>query len=422
VDPSGLGDIGDMESHASLLLARSEDPGDLAGLTDFSGLTNSPRIALACEMFLGQPPPPDTEGDEAWWVVRRMRELCAAKGTLVPADKVARLLTRRVKMFRANDCGLPSGRYGAYVPQSGAPAAELPYRWADFAGRAPEFAQPCVGAFLYVEAQGRAGQSLGSGWMMTRAVADLGRVPFPFQDQDSEHGGLSDFRAAPRGEFVSARAGYRGGAGLYLGKAPLWIARKSLLGSDGYLSASFGTSALPRCTADEAAGRATVETACELAPEAPFLFPIDARGTWTRQVLSTADARFAPTRARSDAERRNREDTVITAMGQLRRFFKAAERPASVTNVEGAAEKLSAMWHSLQTYRAFPESERLHQLQVVPLTDETVVLIPAQGYMPLGALDPSLVERLGDSLDALQRLDAAPAGAFETFDLERQGQ
>jgi hypothetical protein len=215
-----------------------------------------------------------------------LRSLCTARGTAVSAWRAADVKTRGVKLVRAQECGLPSGAYGAYH-RDPSDRGDFRYDWPDYSSRDPSLAQPCIGAFVDAEARDEQGVPMGRWWMFVKAVADFDRVAFPYQERDPDFGSLASQDGVPRGEFVISRWQYGDGVGAYLGKTPIWLlCRLQLDAVDGPFSRpEFFASKLAACDRQ-------AKPPCILPKQPAFFFPMTDDAVWVRAAIDTSDPRW----------------------------------------------------------------------------------------------------------------------------------
>ena len=396
---------------ASLVLGKA-DAESLLHLTDFSSPEGHARIAAACEHYLASISEPEAEP---------LRQLCAGLGKVVPANQVVDFKVDGVKLFRADECALPSMAYGAFAGAShDQPANALAFTWPNYLSRDPKVWQPCVGAFVHARAKGDAGADLGDGWLMVKAVPDLAKVPFPVLEHDPVYGEVSGANGAPRGEFVATRQLFEGGASLYLGASPLWLLAGDDIASGDYdrIAGPLGARDAPPCDLTQAAPAVP----CVLAPQAPFVFP-SSSALWTRQVIDTT----RPGHAFGEALRNpNEQYWSASGSGLFWAWFDALEYVNSLdltdqTNLAARVEGLSAMFHGFRLYHGRdPELPRL-RVEVVPLSNDYYLAVPDQGYVQLGTPTPAFLEELL-ALDVAKAFDAAKPVCekepFAVYDLE----
>jgi len=381
-----------LREYASLVLA-GDEPASLLRLTDFApGATG--RYAAACDAFLAA-----AEGID----VAPLQRLCSSLGTLVRTRQVTDLKVDAIRLVRGKECALPSLAYGALPDDDTTP---LDFTWPSFAARPAGVQQPCVGAFLHVQARGN------RGWLFPKAAADLAMVPFPYVERDPVHGSTGGPDGAPRGEYVTTRQIFESGTSIYLGTSPMWLLPRDLIGKPlAQIAPHFDESA-PACDLSQAAPR----TPCILPPQRPFLFPTLARSLWLRQTLDATHPQFKP-RAQLDrnpAELLGGEVTLGRMLRETFLLFARVTFDESPAELSAIAERLSAIFHVLRLYQGRADVARL-QIAVAELGNDYVLAIPDQGYLQIGTPTPELYQRLTTTdLDAALDL-VEPNCAAEAF-------
>lgn len=376
------GDEAALRGGGALILA-ADDPEQLYAMTDFSGGGARARIAQACMMYLAQPYR-DRRGLAA-------DDACRALGEVVPYAEVQSVLVDDARLLSARDCGLPSAIFGEYSPGT---RGRWHYAWPDYSQRDERYAEPCVASFLKLRVT-RVGGAVSEGWVPEKAVADYTRFEFPHSWSDPENSALPDRRGVNRPAYLSTRLSFQDGVGLYLGNSPLWVVTLEQL--IGMLTDTSG-SALARFLVGPTAGCDDTDPAasapCRLGRQQPFTFPNLDLGLWVIDALDSGHADYDATDLGGNPVEFGGtypSDSFMTAWDDTIAFFKY--RASSTRDWRGAAEQLGAMWHSLSNHNKNAERYRM---AIVPLdpAQQTLLLVPDQGYFQLGAPTADFAARL----------------------------
>ena len=394
-----------LRNAASLIMADGQTS-KLVRLTDFSTPAGSPRFSAMCEHY---------GASSTHSQAQALRDLCRTLGTVVSVSQVSDLKVDGVKLMRARECSLPSLAYGSFSGSSHtAPATSIDFSWPNYREtRASEHAQACVGAFLHVHARNDLGKELGTGWIFSKAVSDLSKVPFPYQERDPELGELAGLDGAPRGEYVSTRQLFDAGVSAYLGASPLWLvdARFFEMFTREEIAGFFGDLDTPAC--DFSTGEPQVP--CIIPPQAPFVYPVgDALDM--RQTLDTRDPQFVfgPSERNPGEEAYGSIGFFWTSVDALKFMNQTDWLKKAPVALAKDAELLSAMWHAPRLYQGRDPSFPRLRVELVPLMDNYMLAIPDQGYVQLGTPTPEFLEELLNT-NLTQALAAPSACEDEDF-------